>query len=84
MSRAVTLDTPFKVGGAAADSCAGHKPAGVPFRLPAVLCLRCSIGKSVLGQHLWVLEISDKPGKAEPEPNFKYVANMHGDEPSGR
>jgi hypothetical protein len=52
--------------------------------LRVVVCLRCSIGKSVLGQHLWVLEISDKPGKAEPEPNFKYVANMHGDEPSGR
>lgn len=43
-----------------------------------------SIGKSVLGEHLWVLEISDKPGQAEPEPAFKYVANMHGDEPSGR
>lgn len=31
-----------------------------------------------------MLEISDKPGQEELEPNFKYVANMHGDEPLGR
>lgn len=43
-----------------------------------------SIGKSVNGVHIWVVEISDKAGKAEPEPNFRYIANMHGDEPSGR
>lgn len=47
-------------------------------------CCCRSVGKSVMGQHLWVLEISDKPGQQEPEPNFKYIANMHGDEPSGR
>jgi hypothetical protein len=51
---------------------------------PAADGAHTSVGKSVRGQHLWVLEISNKPGKAEPEPNFKYVANMHGDEPSGR
>jgi carboxypeptidase D len=38
----------------------------------------------VRGQPLWALEISDKPGADEAEPNFKYVANMHGDETSGR
>lgn len=43
-----------------------------------------SIGQSVQNRTLWVLEISDSPGKVEPKPNFKYVANMHGDETGGR
>lgn len=45
---------------------------------------RFSIGKSVTGVDLWVVEVSANPGVVEAKPNFKYVANMHGDEPSGR
>ncbi|CAN1731085.1 Carboxypeptidase SOL1 [Linum perenne] len=43
-----------------------------------------SIGKSVNGVPLWVIEISDKPGEEEAEPAFKYIGNVHGDEPVGR
>ncbi len=43
-----------------------------------------SIGKSVEGRDLWALEISTRPGLEQAKPSFKYVANMHGDEPSGR
>ncbi|XP_024456146.1 carboxypeptidase SOL1 isoform X4 [Populus trichocarpa] len=43
-----------------------------------------SIGKSVHGVPLWVIEISDKPGEEEPEPAFKFIGNVHGDEPVGR
>ncbi|CAM0912700.1 unnamed protein product [Alopecurus aequalis] len=43
-----------------------------------------SIGKSVNGSPLRAIEISDKPGQKEAEPAFKFIGNVHGDEPVGR
>lgn len=47
------------------------------------LCRLVSIGQSVQGRELWAMKITDNPDLAEDEPQFKYVATMHGDEPLG-
>ncbi|HPA06387.1 MAG TPA: M14 family zinc carboxypeptidase [Candidatus Hydrogenedentes bacterium] len=49
---------------------------------PAIARLE-SAGQSVQGRELWVLYISDNPGVEEDEPEFKYTATIHGDEPLG-
>jgi hypothetical protein len=43
-----------------------------------------SIGESVQGRKLWTVKISDNVHDDEIEPEFKYIANMHGDEIVGR
>ncbi len=42
-----------------------------------------SLGQSVQGRELWALRITDNPAVEEDEPEFKYVATIHGDEPIG-
>ncbi|XP_012873466.1 PREDICTED: carboxypeptidase M [Dipodomys ordii] len=44
-----------------------------------------SVGKSVKGRNLWVLVVGQYPKEHRVGiPEFKYVANMHGDETVGR
>lgn len=43
-----------------------------------------SIGRSVQGRDLWVMKISRNVQIDDNRPEFKYIANMHGDEIVGR
>jgi hypothetical protein len=43
-----------------------------------------SIGKSVKGKNLWVMKLSKNVNQEDSRPEFKYIANMHGDEIVGR
>lgn len=43
-----------------------------------------SIGKSANNRNLWVMKLSQHAKKEDNRPEFKYIANMHGDEIVGR
>ena len=43
-----------------------------------------SIGKSVKNRKLWVMKLSQHAKIDDKRPEFKYIANMHGDEIVGR
>lgn len=43
-----------------------------------------SLGQSTNGRDIWSAKISDNVQMDEVEPEFKYIANMHGDEIVGR
>lgn len=47
-------------------------------------CSAYRVGVTAKGTAMYGLEISDNTGELEPEPYFRYIANMHGDEPTGR
>jgi carboxypeptidase D len=47
------------------------------------ICRLYTLGQSVQERELWALLITDDPNNEEDEPEFKYVATMHGDESLG-
>ncbi|HUW61745.1 MAG TPA: M14 family zinc carboxypeptidase [Candidatus Bathyarchaeia archaeon] len=47
------------------------------------ICRMQSLGKSYQNRELWALLITDYPDADEDEPECKFVATMHGDEPIG-
>ncbi|PIK16377.1 M14 family zinc carboxypeptidase [Halobacteriovorax sp. JY17] len=61
----------------------GKKLKDLAKKYPSIFKL-FSIGKTEQNRELWVMKISDNVQVDEVEPEFKYVANMHGDEIVGR
>lgn len=56
---------------------------GLTRNFPKITSLR-SLGQSVEVRTIWALEISNKPGEAEPsEPKIRFVAGIHGNAPVG-
>jgi carboxypeptidase D len=43
-----------------------------------------SIGLSVQGREMWMMEITDNPDVEEDEPEIHYISSMHGDEVVGK
>ena len=50
---------------------------------PALISARMSLGQSVEGRDVWMVEISDSPGLDEGEPEALYTAIHHAREPQG-
>jgi len=44
------------------------------------ICRLHTLGQSVQGRELWAVLITDNPDDEEDEPEFKYIAAIHGDE----
>lgn len=55
----------------------------IALKYPAITKLY-SIGKSVKKRDLWVMKLSRRAKVDDQRPEFKYIANMHGDEIVGR
>ncbi|CAL9683911.1 unnamed protein product [Knipowitschia caucasica] len=56
---------------------------GLTLNFPKITSLR-SLGQSVEVRTIWALEISNRPGEAEPsEPKIRFVAGIHGNAPVG-
>uniref|UniRef100_A0A8C2Z2K4 Carboxypeptidase D n=1 Tax=Cyclopterus lumpus TaxID=8103 RepID=A0A8C2Z2K4_CYCLU len=56
---------------------------GLTLNFPKITALH-SLGQSVEFRTIWALEISNRPGEAEPsEPKIRFVAGIHGNAPVG-
>ncbi|MCB0368991.1 MAG: hypothetical protein KDD45_05930 [Bdellovibrionales bacterium] len=83
--RATVLGTPTRAfrGGYASPEQIGERLMAVAKEYPNLAKLS-SIGKSVQGRDLWVMKLANNVENDDNRPEFKYIANMHGDEIVGR